>query len=398
MYRILSRVPRLTNQYSSIRKMSGTSFKTEILPVKLDSIVFPKEASTPIINDEMTRKNLEIAAKELQSTNNVVGFPTETVYGLGGSALKDESVKSIYAAKNRPADNPLIIHVSSLDQLKRKLLGPNQRVPEIYEKLISTYWPGPLTLLLPVENEAISKYVTAGQSTFAVRMPSHPVARALIAISDIPLAAPSANASTRPSPTLASHVYHDLQGKIPYILDGGSCDVGVESTVVDGLVSPPMLLRPGGVSLEEIQTCDPQNWGRVKVGKKTAGDSEQVKTPGMKYKHYSPSANVVLFNGCGNGLDAIKHYLQEHQPSGPIALLRLKYFADPSQDPDLAQITVTKNLGTKGADISRNLFAMLREVDELGVSLILVEGIEETQEGLAVMNRLSKAAFVTISN
>lgn len=372
---------------------------TQILPIKVESIVFHDNDQLPTINDEETTKNLHIAAQKLQESGGVVGFPTETVYGLGGSALSDESVKAIYRAKNRPADNPLIVHVSSVEQLQRKLLSPKQHIPSIYNKLIKAFWPGPLTILLPIEQETIegwhnpiSKYVTAGQTTFGVRIPQHPVARALIAISDTPLAAPSANASTRPSPTQASHVYYDLQGKIPYILDGGSCDVGVESTVVDGLVEPPMLLRPGGISLEDIVAKGGEQWKNVIKAKKTAGKMEAVKTPGMKYRHYSPNARVVLFNNCGDGQESVDEYLREHKVEGKkIALLRLKKF-----DVQNEAISVVRDLGRLGSEISRNLFASLREVDEMGVELILVEGVAESNEGLAIMNRLSKAALETV--
>lgn len=369
---------------------------TEILPIKVDSIIFHDDM--PTIADETTKKNLQIAAEKLQTAGGVVGFPTETVYGLGGSALCDESVKAIYKAKNRPADNPLIVHVSSVEQLKRKLLSPKQQIPSIYNNLIEAFWPGPLTILLPIEQDPvddwenpISKYVTAGQSTFGVRIPQHPVARALIAMSDTPLAAPSANASTRPSPTQASHVFYDLQGKIPYILDGGSCEVGVESTVIDGLVDPPMLLRPGGISLEDIVAKGGDAWKNVIKAKKTAGKLEAVKTPGMKYRHYSPNAQVVLFNNCGDGKDSIDKYLQTQPKGKAIALLKLKNFDVSHKD-----IAIVRDLGKLGSEISRNLFASLREVDQLGVDLILVEGIPESNEGLAIMNRLSKAALETV--
>ncbi|CAK7892538.1 threonylcarbamoyl-AMP synthase [[Candida] anglica] len=370
-----------------------TSFNTQILKVKTDSITF--NGDTVCISDLETEKNLKLAAHELTSTNNVVGFPTETVYGLGGSALSDESVKSIYRAKNRPSDNPLIVHVSSVDQLKRKILPKDYKIPAIYEALIDKFWPGPLTILLPIgENSPISKLVTANQDTFAVRIPNHPVARALIALSDTPLAAPSANASTRPSPTLASHVFHDLQGKIPYILDGGACDVGVESTVIDGLVDPPMLLRPGGVSVEEVRTIGGSLWKEVILAKKTAGKLEAVKTPGMKYRHYSPTAKVVLFTNCGDGKIAITKYLENVPETSKVALLRAAKFGNASSISD--RIQIERNMGMTGLDMSRSIFRLLREVDELEVDLILVEGIEEVNEGLAVMNRLSKAAFETI--
>ncbi|KAK6455889.1 DHBP synthase RibB-like alpha/beta domain-containing protein [Scheffersomyces xylosifermentans] len=375
------------------------TFDTKVLHVNKDSIIFNKEDAVPVITDKKTEENLKIAARELVETTNCVGFPTETVYGLAGSALNDESVQSIYTAKNRPSDNPLIVHISSIDQLKRKILPKDYEIPKIYEKLVDKFWPGPLTILLPIhEDSPVSKLVTAGQNTFAVRMPAHPVARALITISDTPLAAPSANASTRPSPTLAEHVFHDLHGRIPYILDGGACDVGVESTVIDGLVSPPMLLRPGGVSVEEIKTTGGKEWENVVLAKKTAGKMEAVRTPGMKYRHYSPTAKVVLFINCNNGKRAVKEYLDKNEIDSAhtkIALLRSRSFGG-IKDID-ENIDIERNLGSTGADISRNLFKLLREVDEMGVDLILVEGIDESNEGLAVMNRLSKAALETVN-
>ncbi|EGV64257.1 tRNA A37 threonylcarbamoyladenosine synthetase subunit [Yamadazyma tenuis] len=372
------------------------SFDTKILKVNPETVVFKIGEDLPTITDPDTERNLQIAANELKNTSNVVGFPTETVYGLGGSALNDESVKSIYRAKNRPADNPLIVHVSSIDQLKRKLLPKDYIIPSIYSSLLEKMWPGPLTILLPVHEDSIlSKLVTAGQDTFAVRLPSHPIARALIALSDTPIAAPSANSSTRPSPTLASHVYHDLNTKIPYILDGGSCNVGLESTVVDGLSHPPMLLRPGGISLEEIRRVGGPEWVNIILAKKVAGKNEAVRTPGMKYRHYSPSAPVILFLNCSDGEVAINNYIKKRDIADcKFALLRTRSFI-PAKEISKT-IIAERELGTTGGEISRNLFKMLREVDELGVDLIFVEGVDEIDEGLAIMNRLSKAAFETI--
>lgn len=369
----------------------SAAFQTKLLTVDKSSVTFPKSSTQPHISDQLTLENLTEAADILTNTSNAVAFPTETVYGLGGSALNDESVKSIYAAKNRPADNPLITHVSSLEQLTRKFLGSDP-IPSIYKPLIEKFWPGPLTILLPVRKDSpISKLVTAGQPTFAVRIPADPVARSLIAISDTPLAAPSANASTKPSPTLASHVFYDLEGKIPLILDGGPCSVGLESTVVDGLSKPPMLLRPGGISLEEIRSAGGSEWSDIVVAKKSAGENEKVRTPGMKYKHYSPKAKVVVFNRCGDGSDHIRRYLKEAVKIGQkVALLKSVKFAKADHISDL--ITLEDDLGTSGAEISRNLFAKLRKLDEAGADVILVEGIEEENHGLAIMNRLSKAA------
>lgn len=374
---------------------SSMSFDTRVLPVKTESISFEEKGLLPVISDPESERNLNIAAHELTTTNNVVGFPTETVYGLGGSALSDESVKAIYRAKNRPADNPLIVHVSSVEQLQRKLLGPETKIPAVYKDLIEAFWPGPLTILLPVdENTPILKLVTAGQTTFGARIPLHPVARALIALSDTPLAAPSANASTRPSPTLASHVLHDLQGKIPFILDGGACGVGVELTVVDGLVSPPMLLRPGGVSVEKIRAVGGKAWENVVLAKKTAGKTEAVRTPGMKYRHYLPTAKVVLFQRCGDGKAAVSEFMSGLPAGAKVALLRATHFA-PAADIN-QEIVYDRKMGHTGAQILLSLFRLLREADEQKVDFILVEGVEEEGDGLAVMNRLSKAASETV--
>lgn len=361
-------------------------FETKVFNVNKSAISF--RGAVPEIFDEATEKNLGTAANEVKNPGTVVAFPTETVYGLGGSALSDESVLAIYRAKNRPADNPLIVHVSSLDQITRLILTQLHRIPEVYDQLIENFWPGPLTILLPIEKGTpVLELVTAGQNTVGVRMPDHPVARALIALSDTPLAAPSANASTRPSPTLASHVLHDLEGRIPYILDGGPCDVGVESTVVDGLVSPPMLLRPGGVSVEDIRKFGGGEWANVVLAKKTAGKMEAVKTPGMKYRHYSPTAKVILFVNCGDGRRATKPYIGEKK----VALLRAARFALATE---LGLEGATeRDLGSTPVEMAQRLFRLLREVDEMGVDVILVEGVEERGDGLAVMNRLSKAAF-----
>lgn len=387
-----------SKNYSSVPNSFAKMFTTKILPVKRECIEFRADELLPRFTDAETKENLKIAAKELVETNNVIGFPTETVYGLGGSALKDESVRSIYKAKNRPADNPLIVHVSSIDQLKRKILPQGYEVPKQYQQLIHKFWPGPLTILLPVhEGSPISKLVTANQDTFAVRIPQNPVARALIAISDTPLAAPSANASTRPSPTLASHVFNDLEGKIPYIIDGGACDIGVESTVIDGLSDPPMLLRPGGVSVEEIKHFGGEYWLSVAVATRAANSNDPVKTPGMKYKHYAPNAKVVLFVNCGNGVAAITNYIKENECSDKrIALLTSRHFDSKREYPSC--IIIKTDLGTTGSEISRNLFKQLREVDEKNVDLIFVEGTDEKNEGLAIMNRLSKAAVETVTS
>lgn len=376
------------------------TMKTAIVRLKSASINFDRSPSArlPEISDPDTLAALTDAARILTSSNQPVAFPTETVYGLGASALSTDAVKSIYAAKNRPADNPLIVHVSSLDQLKRRVLQ-GAEIPDIYTLLIDKFWPGPLTILLPLTADSqISPACTVGQPTVAVRMPDHPVARSLIALSDLPLAAPSANASTRPSPTQADHVFHDLQGRIPLILDGGSCDVGVESTVVDGLSDPPMLLRPGGVSLEQIREFGGPRWKNVLVGRAEAQTDEIVRTPGMKYKHYSPTGKVVLFNPVSEKsvAEAVAQYVRENDLSSKkIGILSSLTISPDSADfPELSRI---QTLGSTPALVSRNLFAGLRDMDIAEIDVILVEGIPEVDEGLAVMNRLRKAASEEIA-
>lgn len=431
-----------------VNNMTEIIKNTKILKVKPESIHFSPnsiwDGSLPTFSDLDTKNALLEAAKIIKDSDETVAFPTETVYGLGGSSLNDNSVLNIYKAKNRPSDNPLITHISSLDQLNRKILNfdPSStqyntnnnnnildkklilsNIPSIYHSLIEKLWPGPLTILLPVPktDNKLSRLTTADQSTFAVRLPSNPVARALIALSDTPIAAPSANASTRPSPTLAQHVYHDLNGKIPLILDGGACKVGVESTVVDGLVNPPMLLRPGGFTYEEIVKLGGTQWENCKVeNKKNVTKDEKVRTPGMKYKHYSPSAKVILLIPDEHKTDTVlsnvemekinnfkdiffDEYENENskQSVKKIAILTTYHLNNITVDKLNTWIKekninieiVLQSLGTDGESIQSNLFASLRKVDEDDhADLIFVEGIHEDNEGLAVMNRLNKAA------
>ncbi|KAG5977155.1 hypothetical protein E4U55_007014 [Claviceps digitariae] len=251
---------------------------------------------------------LRSAADYLRTRDTPVAFPTETVYGLGADATRSESVRGIYSAKGRPSDNPLIVHVCDLHMLRALLRGAQHGgdengggdndvvIPALYKPLLDKFWPGPLTILLPKPDPSpLAPEVTAGLGTFGVRMPSSPLALTLIQLARVPLAAPSANASTKPSPTTAQHVKDDLDGRIEWILDGGPCAVGVESTVVDGLCHPPAILRPGGISMDDIRTCP----GWEAVVKAYRDQSEEGKAapraPGMKYKHYSPRARVVLY-------------------------------------------------------------------------------------------------------
>lgn len=397
--------------------------------------------------------HLHQAATALQHSNIPVAFPTETVYGLGADATRSDAVRGIYAAKQRPSDNPLIVHVCSREGLQRLLGGPSSgsgddetQILSIYEPLIARFWPGPLTIILPTPTPSpLAKEVTSQLQTFGARMPSSLLARLLIYITGKPLAAPSANASTKPSPTTADHVLADMRGRIDIILDGAACGVGVESTVVDGLSSPPTILRPGGVGIEEIRKI--QGWEDVRVaykdraqegGKGKAEEDAAPRAPGMKYKHYSPKAKVTLFEcghdgGAANFHDVQARVLQDGGAS--VGLVRTRSWPRalglpvvgeasredvpeqklaPSSQEETDAITVTQlpvapsvstpgskemtihevALGSSTDAIARGLFSALRALDERGVSVVYVEGIPDTGGDLAdaVMNRLRKAA------
>ncbi|KAG5460712.1 MAG: DHBP synthase RibB-like alpha/beta domain-containing protein [Olpidium bornovanus] len=349
---------------------------------------------------------LEPAAKLLRR-GEVVAVPTETVYGLAGNALCAGAARKIFAAKGRPADNPLIVHVSDLDQLRSLLPAPAAELPEAYREAAARFWPGPLTIILP-RHPSVPDAVTAGQPTVAVRMPAHPLARALIASCGFPLAAPSANASGRPSPTTAAHVLRDLAGRIPMVVDGGPCDVGVESTVLDALRSPPAILRPGGVTYEQLAAC--KGLEGLLVYSRDFVDAtleEAPTTPGMKYRHYSPDASVILFEPAPGrrSRDSVAARLRKEVAdlarAGSarfVGVLLAADAPDAALEEDLAaagggSATVrTAVLGSSPDAAARNLFAGLREMDASGVDVILVEGFPDEAAGMAVMNRLRKAA------
>ncbi|KAF2088487.1 translation factor [Saccharata proteae CBS 121410] len=387
--------------------------KTKILPInasKLGRVVLNDSEPGTLLQDwdiewaqTQDVANLRHAADQLQNSSIPVGFPTETVYGLGADATRSDAVKGIYKAKQRPSDNPLIVHFASLEQL-RTLLRPPQTstaspeeidrdpIPKIYHPLIRRFWPGPLTLLMPLPTPSpLAPEVTAGLHTFGARMPRSLIALALIRLADRPIAAPSANASTKPSPTAAEHVHFDLDGRIETILDGGCCDVGVESTVVDGLGDTPVILRPGGVSIDELRQCE--GWENVQIAYKDKAESgkgkaEAPRAPGMKYRHYSPRARVVLFEAGATPPEA--GALKGKRRVGIIRTKKWQRVADS----DLWEV----DLGTHTKDIARGLFSALRELDRQDVEEIFVEGIDETEGDIAaaVMNRLRKAAEVEV--
>ncbi|KAI8895939.1 DHBP synthase RibB-like alpha/beta domain-containing protein [Globomyces pollinis-pini] len=347
-----------------------------------------------INNNKPLEEQLDHAADILRK-GGLVSFPTETVYGLGANALDSDAVAKIFIAKNRPQDNPLIVHVSDLEMLN-SFLAP-QSIPNIYLDLIHQEWPGPLTILCE-KPEILPLSVSAGQNTVAIRIPAHPVARALIKKCGFPLAAPSANTSGRPSPTLANHVFEEMNGRIPLVIDGGPCESGVESTVLDGLRTPPAILRPGGVTVETIRQYIPQ----VLVYRKDfvdAGLEAAPSTPGMKYRHYTPNAEVVVVElGADDGAlvrqEDVLHqqYIKYSTEGGQVGVLKVggsQYYP---------QYPLQFDLGVSANEVARNLFNGLRDLERNGANVILVQGITEASEGLAVMNRVRKAASKCIAS
>ena len=350
-----------------------------------------------------TKGNLKLGGALLRS-GEVVAFPTETVYGLGANALSTSAVQKIYTAKNRPADNPLIVHFGSTSHLQTFF---SNTIPLNYLPLIETFWPGPLTILLPnIPELGISSLVTAGLDTVAVRVPSSPLARGLILEAGVPIAAPSANASTRPSPTMAAHVFRDLNERIPVILSadedvGAECDVGLESTVVDGLSEPPAILRLGGVSLESIRALG-GIWRDTVIYQKPSKDKDAVtngeqedseeefkpRTPGMKYRHYSPRCPVYLYPANSPQPPTLSQHLPRSDSTDrKIAVLCTKNW-EPMVD-EKAEVEFNW-LGSDDEEIARNLFKCVRDVDEWGAECIVVEGVEEKGIGRSVMERLRK--------
>lgn len=436
------------------------SRRTDILPVdaaKLGNITFQPSAEGLVDEwnieylEGLDTASLKRAAKEILETDIPVAFPTETVYGLGADATRSSAVRAIFTAKGRPADNPLIVHVCSIAQLESLLSGDsNDRakagssIPSIYHPLIRRFWPGPLTIILPLPSPSpLAPEVTASLRTFGARMPRSLLALSLIQLSGVPLAAPSANASTRPSPTAAEHVYDDLHTRITTIIDGGPCEVGVESTVVDGLSHPPSILRPGGVTVEQLRQCE--GWEDVVVGYKDAaqgtedGKGEAPRAPGMKYRHYSPKARVVLYEAGTQRPERESVVRQaEENRYGVIGVIRtgkwpralglpveavdgspteqkskdthplrtsstLNRAANgtsqtPSQSNLIRSLTQHQiphathytgyasssspevwdiDLGSETDGVARGLFSALRELDKKGVGVIFVEGIDD---------------------
>lgn len=333
------------------------------------------------LDTEEAKETLRQAGEILQA-GGLVGFPTETVYGLGANALEETASAKIYAAKGRPSDNPLIVHIAEWEALA----SITKQVPGKAEKLAKAFWPGPLTMIFE-KNERVPLGTTGGLSTVAVRMPNHPAALQLIRAGGGYIAAPSANTSGRPSPTLASHVAEDMNGKIEMILDGGPVGIGLESTIVDMTVEPPMILRPGYITREMLTEVI----GPVEMDRGLALDAkEKPKAPGMKYKHYAPRANLMIVEGAPEKVAEKINALTAEQLERGVQV----GIIGTDETMALYPRGVKKSMGTRTDDLSiaNHLYAILREFDELDVQVIYSESFDGQGMGQAIMNRLLKAA------
>lgn len=317
-------------------------------------------------------------AGAIVANGGLAAFPTETVYGLGAAATDPEAAKKIYAAKGRPSDNPLIVHVCSTAQIEELA----REIPDYAYKLMQAFMPGAITLVLK-KREIIPPQVTAFMDTVGIRFPSNPVAQALIKAAGVPIAAPSANISGKPSPTTARDVAEDMDGKIDCIIDGGSCDVGVESTIVDASGEVPVLLRPGGIGVKRLREICPNMEIDEHILKSVAAD-EQPKCPGTKYKHYAPKADVTVVEG---ECDAVRAKIAELVKENKGKVVGVLTMYDSAYDD-----AVIINAGKRNSEYAKNLFADLREFDRLGADVVFAEFCENDETGLAVKNRLYKSA------
>lgn len=339
-----------------------------------------------ITGDEIHNRNIMEEASRILQNGGLVAFPTETVYGLGGNALDSNASTKIYAAKGRPSDNPLIVHIADIKSLEDIV----EDVPESARKLAGAFWPGPLTMIMK-KKACVPKETTGGLDTVAVRMPSHPVAARLIMTSGIYIAAPSANISGRPSPTRARHVIEDLNGRIDMIIADDTVDIGLESTIVDLSEGVPTILRPGCITLKMLEDV----LGKVEIDKAaaagaSAADNIVARAPGMKYRHYAPKAQLTIVEGePEHVINTVNRLVSEKLAEGfKVGVM--------TTDENISSYLngEIKSLGTRSDEetIARNLFDVLRYFDGYGADYIYSEGFEDSGVGQAVMNRLIKAA------
>lgn len=324
--------------------------------------------------EQPDQEAIERAASIIRN-GGLVAFPTETVYGLGANAMNESAVEKIFKAKGRPADNPLIVHVCNREMLDLIASG----VSKTAERLIQEFWPGPLTLVLERKPE-VARPVSAGLTTVAARMPRNAIALELIRASRTPVAAPSANGSGKPSPTTATHVLDDLGGRIDMILDGGTTNIGIESTVLDTTTDPPVILRPGWVTREMLtEIIGPVD--HLKAG-------EQLRrSPGTRHRHYRPRARVILLER--GSPESIEKICRDHLKEGAVGFIGHTRIA--IAHPDFKAIILQE----RAADYARLIYSALRELDKQGAAVIVLEGISDAGEGVAVMDRLRRAASET---
>lgn len=358
-------------------------------------------------SDDIIDKKLELPVR-LLSEGNAIAIPTETVYGLAANALCSKAVGKIFDAKGRPKDNPLIVHVSDMNMLN-SIVESNSAIMT-YTSLMERFWPGPITFLFP-KSRIIPDIVTAGQETVAIRMPAHPIARRIIKLCNFPLAAPSANLSGHTSPTLASHVFYDLGDRIPCIVDAGACQSGVESTVITLLHDPPKILRPGGITFEMLTPFVPRLTIHQIVCDKldpknstNAACEESPLSPGMKYIHYSPRAKLILVQSEFMNTEKIQEldnfisnpYISSNRKLR-IGCLFTKYDRILSRySNNVISFYLGENEEFTLSGIARDLFAGMRLMDSYNVDIILIEALPSEREGLAIMNRVSKASSLIL--
>ncbi len=349
-----------------------------------------KSNPSPKKREHTSESELILRASKIWHRGGLVAFPTETVYGLGANALSESAIKKIYQAKGRPSDNPLIVHIG----YKKDLTKYAQNIPATAKKLIQKFWPGPLTLILE-KTKRVPNITTGNLNTIAIRMPNHPLALKLLRQTNLPIAAPSANLSGKPSPTHAHHVRSDFQNKIDLIIDGGPTTIGLESTVIDLTVSPPIILRPGSITPQMIEKII----GPVETIHHSQKPSKTVKSPGLKYRHYSPEAKVVLLTLPEKNAKNTEKKLLEFFQTQPTSKKKIAFLTPHPEKFPLLKKTFPQiffNMGKTEKSFAKNLFHTFRTLDEQNYHTIYIPELHTKELGLAIMNRMHKAASKTL--